>query len=945
MPSATTPRRTERRGTLEPTPSPVHPARATPAGDRLLAEALHDPAVARALLAPSAGTGRRRQAAARLQQVAGNQATRWLVEAGLAMGEPGGAPEQAADRATRQPPGRPAPPAGERHPAAAALGSPGTPLDPSVRVRLEARLDHDFSAVRLHTDTRAAEAAEALGAEAFTVGDDVVFGRGRYAPRSPDGQGLLAHELAHVAQQAAEPAVLVQRQPAAVAEAAPTATGRVIEALNRPQEGGGFGDSPAAFAILAELPTPELVITLTELHAQGYLDLLLANARAAPRAARRVLDLAASIKAAGQETGQAAPEPPPATQAGVAPPAPGPVGAQPQPDRPAEAASEVAAGPAPGPAAVPRLRWENVGPHETVGPAVDVPGLGRLRLLSSGGPPPALPAWVPTDVVDAANSGRLAPGPHLLPYTWPTGYQSSLIVHVGEGGIQGRWNRYYRLYSEDPEFWLSYTRGDERTARVLREHQVQRNRDMWHFVKDLGYMPELAEAELDYIDREVFKALLEGFAKILGAGAGISQVGGQVARGSVPAAGQRLQPGEYLEELKPRYYTPVEQFGESLPLRALPARPGPATGGVSGGGGGWGMGTTLQAAPGGAVGTGRVPVPTPGASVPVPTLRERAGPWTTGSGWRTGYSPTPLPGVREGVQRLTPGGPVPGPGFAYFPPPLPVGTLYLPGAEPAPSGPIGDPEAPSGGVEAPAAERTTGPPFGDQPATGEVLWAAGPGRRRVVLDRLDRLEEDLDILGGDPDAPAMGQEVDRIRGLVEAGDLEQAIARLRGLRVVVDRRIGMVGEGAYERPFTGPEEGGLGTREETAPSGGGPEVQLDVNAPPAGDRVGERLLGHVRDAIARFEIEGFTPAQQEVLRDHPELYAAFRGARIDEFAKRSVSQDPALAHIISTGLYERGADFYDARTGRWYDITTARAWRAHVTSYGPWGSRLPYERR
>jgi hypothetical protein len=60
---------------------------------------------------------------------------------------------------------------------------------------------HDFSAVRVHTDARAAESARSVKALAFTVGSDVVFGAGQYVPQSAAGQKLMAHELAHVAQQ------------------------------------------------------------------------------------------------------------------------------------------------------------------------------------------------------------------------------------------------------------------------------------------------------------------------------------------------------------------------------------------------------------------------------------------------------------------------------------------------------------------------------------------------------------------------------------------------------------------------------------------------------------------------------------------------------------------------------------------------------------------------
>jgi hypothetical protein len=82
------------------------------------------------------------------------------------------------------------------------LRSPGQPLDPSTRAIMEPRFNHDFSRVRIHADARAAESAHAVDARAYTVGRDVVFGSGQYAPRTSSGQRLLAHELTHVVQQA-----------------------------------------------------------------------------------------------------------------------------------------------------------------------------------------------------------------------------------------------------------------------------------------------------------------------------------------------------------------------------------------------------------------------------------------------------------------------------------------------------------------------------------------------------------------------------------------------------------------------------------------------------------------------------------------------------------------------------------------------------------------------
>jgi uncharacterized protein DUF4157 len=82
-----------------------------------------------------------------------------------------------------------------------ALASPGTPLEPALRQDMEQRFGYDFSRVRVHNDTSAAESAHAVNARAYTVGRDIVFGREQYFPRTSEGKRLLAHELTHVVQQ------------------------------------------------------------------------------------------------------------------------------------------------------------------------------------------------------------------------------------------------------------------------------------------------------------------------------------------------------------------------------------------------------------------------------------------------------------------------------------------------------------------------------------------------------------------------------------------------------------------------------------------------------------------------------------------------------------------------------------------------------------------------
>ncbi|MBD0325501.1 MAG: DUF4157 domain-containing protein [Pyrinomonadaceae bacterium] len=82
------------------------------------------------------------------------------------------------------------------------LRSTGQPLDAATRSLMEPRFGHDFSRVRVHTDARAAESAQAVNALAYTVGRDITFAAGQYNPNTTTGRQLLAHELTHVVQQA-----------------------------------------------------------------------------------------------------------------------------------------------------------------------------------------------------------------------------------------------------------------------------------------------------------------------------------------------------------------------------------------------------------------------------------------------------------------------------------------------------------------------------------------------------------------------------------------------------------------------------------------------------------------------------------------------------------------------------------------------------------------------
>ena len=154
-------------------------------------------------------------------------------QAKLAVSAPGDRYEQEADRVARQVMQSGSPQAveggqrdalqrkaGEASDSAGAAASdsyvqelgPGRPLDAETRDFFEPRFGRDFGHVRVHADERAAASARAVNARAYTVGRDIVFGAGQYAPGATAGRQLLAHELTHTVQQSAGAPPAIQRE-------------------------------------------------------------------------------------------------------------------------------------------------------------------------------------------------------------------------------------------------------------------------------------------------------------------------------------------------------------------------------------------------------------------------------------------------------------------------------------------------------------------------------------------------------------------------------------------------------------------------------------------------------------------------------------------------------------------------------------------------------------
>jgi len=120
---------------------------------------------------------------------------------------------------------------------AAIVASPGRPLEPTTRSAFEHQLGAGLSTVRVHDDPAAAAEVRALGVEGLAVGDEVALATGRHDPTSPRARALLGHELAHVVQQRAAGATLVQLQgggtvtPATTLDALPEADRKRIQVV------------------------------------------------------------------------------------------------------------------------------------------------------------------------------------------------------------------------------------------------------------------------------------------------------------------------------------------------------------------------------------------------------------------------------------------------------------------------------------------------------------------------------------------------------------------------------------------------------------------------------------------------------------------------------------------------------------------------------------------
>ena len=180
----------------------------------------------------SAGAARQIPVYARMQMDQGVLPSLRINTANIKVSAPGDSYEREADRAAEQVTHKSgsAGETGERSEGSnRAIRRSDQALSPRERAFYEQRFGHDLSHVRIHTDARSAELADALNAEAFTFGRDIYLGAGSHRLPTREADGLLAHELAHVVQQSRTGRAL---QPKLKLTGAADLIARVVAVLN-----------------------------------------------------------------------------------------------------------------------------------------------------------------------------------------------------------------------------------------------------------------------------------------------------------------------------------------------------------------------------------------------------------------------------------------------------------------------------------------------------------------------------------------------------------------------------------------------------------------------------------------------------------------------------------------------------------------------------------------
>lgn len=170
---------------------------------------------------------------------------------------------------------------------------------------------------------------------------------------------------------------------------------------------------------------------------------------------------------------------------------------------------------------------ETTDPHGNPHLLLDI-GNGRvLEVIGSRREMPyRLPDWIPPDV--QRRCWAMPPGVHRIDVAPPAG---QLVIWVSVS-VFGKEIQAYQEFPDSPAFYAAITQGNAASARLLREVMTQYNRDMRHFVEDLGYSPYDARQELRRINDEIFRMIMESSAEVFTMTSDAVTLGNSIARHS-----------------------------------------------------------------------------------------------------------------------------------------------------------------------------------------------------------------------------------------------------------------------------------------------------------------------------------------------------------------------------------------------------------------------------
>jgi len=723
--------------------------------------------------------------------------------------------------------------AASTRPERRALPAPngGRVLEPSVRQPFEHRLGHDFSTVRIHDDSEAASLAGQGGAKAMTTGSDIYFSRGRFAPRSSEGDALLGHELAHVAQQRRG-----GHSPDAEARA-DDAAGRALrgEVVTQSDLGGAAASIQAKPDDKAKEPLG--AETRTNMPAPGRSR---SQAADAPESEPRSLKSSLAARVLSDQILVDEIERIHAWQLAY-PKQEGKLLAAELDRLEAEAAAR-------------QMREIKHQAHEAaVAKVVAAVEAGRI------------PKWM--KVFPFLPSHGLGA---LLPWDWEFDQApimahregDSIVVRLPYNSVKAtrRFNKDTKTLPID----VFLGEGFKVNARELVGVRLY----------DEGEKVVVIYAEdlLKFADASD-KAVLKNIA-VTALSVGGGMLGGEAVSGFWAARGG-MTAGE---------------------LAAAPLATRAVVSGLTGatiGGGASGLGT---------------------AAVDAPDLIQGKMSWAD---YGRDVGGDTLSGVKTGFV-FGAAGEVAGPTLSRV-----LGKRDLPkvGSEPpAPLAPIKPPRASAG-------------------ATAEGVGSGFKYERHSEAAKQPSVTYRKGTSARPPQKPVAPKPRVAPKA-VRFADLPKQLAEQTGGTATVSRSPSgpeelTTASGEQVSEVRSGEGGEFSTRQVWEPPRGAPP-RPPGNAPKAVRQqwLKQRLQMHVDEAVERYRVGGLTEGQEEALRNGSAMREAFRGSRIDQFAKDTIMQDPDLAEVITAPDFFNEPDILDSVVPDWFDITTRRDWVNHLIRYG-----------